>query len=56
MGDDPGPTFLSLPATACLASNDLAFAILDRFPVSEGHTLVIPKRLVSSWWDATEAE
>ncbi len=56
MGDDPGSPFLSLPATAWLASNDLAFAILDRYPVSEGHTLVIPKRLVASWWDATEAE
>ena len=56
MGDDPRSPFLSLPATAWLASNDLAFAILDRYPVSEGHTLVIPKRLVSGWWDATEAE
>ncbi len=56
MGDDPGSPFLSLPATAWLASNDLAFAIFDRYPVSEGHTLVIPKRLVASWWDATKAE
>ena len=56
MGDDPGSPFLSLPATAWLASNDLAFAILDRYPVSEGHTLLVPKRLVAGWWDATEAE
>lgn len=56
MGDDPGSPFLSLPATAWLASNDLAFAILDRYPVSEGHALLVPKRLVAGWWDATEAE
>jgi superfamily II DNA or RNA helicase/diadenosine tetraphosphate (Ap4A) HIT family hydrolase/HKD family nuclease len=58
MGDDhdPGSPFLSLPATAWLASNDLAFAIFDRFPVSDGHTLVVPRRLVASWWEATEAE
>ncbi len=56
MGDVPGSPFLSLPATAWLASNDLAFAVLDRYPVSEGHTLIIPKRLVASWWEATEAE
>ena len=56
MGTDPGSPFLSLPATVWLASNELAFAILDRYPVSEGHVLIIPKRLVASWWDATEAE
>ncbi len=56
MGTDPGSPFLSLPATVWLASNELAFAILDRYPVSEGHALIIPKRLVASWWDATQAE
>jgi hypothetical protein len=56
MGDDPGSPFLQLPATAWRASSDLAFAILDRFPVGEGHTLLFPKRSVASGWDATEAE
>jgi diadenosine tetraphosphate (Ap4A) HIT family hydrolase len=36
--------------------DDLVFAIRDAFPVTEGHTLLIPKRHVSSWFDATEAE
>lgn len=27
-----------------LFENDFAFAILDHFPVSDGHTLIIPKR------------
>jgi diadenosine tetraphosphate (Ap4A) HIT family hydrolase len=36
--------FLELPESAWVASNALAFAIRDRFPVSPGHTLVIPRR------------
>jgi diadenosine tetraphosphate (Ap4A) HIT family hydrolase len=28
--------------------NDLAFAFIDNFPVSPGHTLIIPKRIVAS--------
>jgi diadenosine tetraphosphate (Ap4A) HIT family hydrolase len=36
--------------------NALAFAIRDRFPVSPGHTLVIPHRLVQTWFDASVAE
>lgn len=31
-------------------------AIPDRFPVSMGHTLVIPKRHIESIFDATESE
>ncbi len=36
--------------------NNTAFAIHDGFPVSPGHTLVIPKRHVSSFFDITEQE
>ena len=38
--------FLTLDKSAWVADNDLAFAIRDGIPVSPGHTLVIPKRLV----------
>ena len=48
--------FLAIPATAWLASNDLAFAIADGFPVAPGHALIVPRRLVASWWDATVEE
>lgn len=48
--------FLALPESDHVASNDLAFAIPDRFPVSPGHTLVIPRRLVATWFDATPKE
>lgn len=48
--------FLSLPTSVWVASNALAFAIRDRDPVSDGHTLVIPKRLVIDFFGTTEAE
>ena len=48
--------FSSIPAESKLVSNELAFAIRDRFPVSDGHTLVIPNREIATWWDATPQE
>ena len=48
--------FLQLPQDAHLASNALAFAIRDGFPVSPGHTLIVPRRLVATWFDATREE
>ena len=52
-GDSP---FLAVPASECLAANDSAFAIADRYPVSPGHALVIPRRVIATWWEATAAE
>jgi len=48
--------FLSRPQSEWIASNDLAFAILDGYPVNPGHVLVIPKRQVSTWWEASREE
>lgn len=48
--------FLSIPQPQRVASNALAFAIRDRFPVSQGHALVIPRRPVATWFDATAEE
>jgi diadenosine tetraphosphate (Ap4A) HIT family hydrolase len=39
-----------------LAETKLSFAFLDNFPVSKGHTLVIPKRHVVSLWEMTTEE
>lgn len=39
-----------------IASNDLAFAIRDSYPVSPGHSLVIPRRVVATWDETTPAE
>lgn len=35
---------------------ELVYARKDKFPVSLGHSLVIPKRHVSTWFDMTEEE
>jgi superfamily II DNA or RNA helicase/diadenosine tetraphosphate (Ap4A) HIT family hydrolase/SOS-response transcriptional repressor LexA len=51
----PSP-FLALPPTAHVARNELAFAIRDGYPVTPGHTLVIPFRHVVTWFDATREE
>lgn len=53
MADSP---FLTLPTSAWEASNALAFAVRDRYPVSPGHTLIIPKRVVPTWFDASRDE
>jgi superfamily II DNA or RNA helicase/diadenosine tetraphosphate (Ap4A) HIT family hydrolase/SOS-response transcriptional repressor LexA len=48
--------FLTIPESAWVAANDLSFAIRDKFPVSTGHTLFIPKRLIATWFEATPEE
>ncbi len=39
-----------------LHENEHAFAILDGYPVSEGHTLIIPKRHFADYFDITQKE
>jgi len=48
--------FCSLDEERILASNELAVVILDGFPVSPGHMLVVPKRHVASWFETTPEE
>lgn len=48
--------FLERAAEDYVASNALAFAIRDAYPVSPGHTLVVPRRLFASWFEATPEE
>ena len=48
--------FTAIPDSQWVASNALAFAVRDRYPVSPGHTLVIPRRHVATWFDATRDE
>ncbi|MBL8684841.1 MAG: HIT family protein [Myxococcales bacterium] len=52
----PRSPFLAIPAGHYVARNALAFAIRDGFPVSPGHSLVIPFREVATWFDATVDE
>ena len=39
-----------------IAENSLAVAFYDSFPVSKGHTLIIPKRHVETYFDLNEEE
>jgi diadenosine tetraphosphate (Ap4A) HIT family hydrolase len=39
-----------------LCKTDIAMAILDSFPISPGHTLVIPKRHVPDYFELTAEE
>ena len=56
MPQDFKSPFLEVRSSEWIAANDLAFAIFDKFPVSKGHVLVISKRLIATWFDASDAE
>jgi diadenosine tetraphosphate (Ap4A) HIT family hydrolase len=45
--------FCCLPPARVLEDNGHAVAIADAFPVSRGHTLVIPKRHSAAFFDLT---
>ena len=51
-----GCIFCELPADRIIGSNALAFAIRDNYPVTELHTLVIPKRHAATFFDLFEPE
>ncbi|OLS38266.1 diadenosine tetraphosphate hydrolase [Alkalihalophilus pseudofirmus] len=46
--------FCSPPQT--LFENKHAYAIYDQYPVNDGHILIIPKRHVSDYFEATSTE
>lgn len=48
--------FCTLQPERVVFSNDLVVVIRDGFPVSPGHTLVIPRRHVGSFFDLTTEE
>jgi diadenosine tetraphosphate (Ap4A) HIT family hydrolase len=48
--------FCSMDISRVLISNQFAIATADAFPVSEGHALIIPRRHISSIFEATEEE
>ncbi len=52
----PPCPFCSLPADRFVLESEHAVAIRDGFPVSPGHTLIIPRRHVASFFDVTDAE
>lgn len=51
-----GCAFCELPTQRIVAGNELALAFRDGFPVTEHHTLIIPKRHVSDYFDLFQPE
>lgn len=54
--DDATCPFCTLPASRILRQNEHAVLVRDGFPVSLGHSLVIPKRHVCSFFEITSDE
>ena len=48
--------FCSLPVARVVQENEHAIWIYDGFPVSPGHSLIIPKRHVGSFFEVSTAE
>ena len=48
--------FCNLTEGALFGQCELTVTQLDKYPVSEGHTLVIPKRHIETFFDATREE
>lgn len=56
MTAEPHCPFCRLDPEKVLLENDFACAFYDGFPVTEGHTLVVPKRHVASFFEVTSEE
>jgi diadenosine tetraphosphate (Ap4A) HIT family hydrolase len=58
MNDSPRSDcpFCSIPADRVVAANDHAIAVRDAYPVTPGHSLVIAKRHVASFFDLNTSE
>ena len=48
--------FCEPPQERVFYQDDLILCLWDAFPVSEGHALVITRRHVATWFDASEQE
>jgi len=48
--------FCHLPDSRIIDSSSLAWVIRDAYPVSPGHTLIIPKRHIGSFLEASNDE
>lgn len=48
--------FCNIPSEKIIAENELAAAFFDNYPVNRGHVLVITKRHVETFFDATLEE
>lgn len=51
-----GCLFCEMPAQRVVMENTYAYAVRDGFPVTAGHSLIIPKRHVSDYFGLTQQE
>jgi len=56
MADSKPCLFCTLPPERIIDSNEYGVVIRDAYPVTLGHTLIMPKRHVGSWFEITEQE
>ena len=52
----PDCPFCALPDSRIIIGNGLAIGIRDAFPVSNGHTLIIPRRHIGSFFETSDEE
>ena len=48
--------FCNVSSARVISENELAYAVRDGFPVTELHTLIIPKRHVEGYFGLTKEE
>ena len=48
--------FCNIPQERIVLENDLAYAVRDGFPVTEMHSIIIPKRHIPDYFDLTTDE
>jgi diadenosine tetraphosphate (Ap4A) HIT family hydrolase len=53
---EAGCSFCELPSERIVLENRLAVAILDKFPVTDGHMLVIPRRHAATYFELGRPE
>ena len=48
--------FCNIPPVRIILENELAYAVRDGYPVTEMHSLIIPKRHIQDYFDLTKEE
>jgi diadenosine tetraphosphate (Ap4A) HIT family hydrolase len=48
--------FCCMPQSSMIDQNKLAFAVWDKFPANDGHALIIPRRHIASFFEASSQE
>jgi diadenosine tetraphosphate (Ap4A) HIT family hydrolase len=56
MADNQVCPFCNVDPRRVLHASAAAMALTDAYPVSPGHCLIVPRRHVASWFDASDEE